>query len=354
MRNLHAISDPKLMMRPLRYLPILILLGLAVHLLLPQLTELRQSLNVVEQMRLWAVGMAILAQMLSYMGAGYLLHAASEVAGSRLTTRRGAFIIAGASAVGLVAAGMVGSTAATFRWVRGSGVSREGSVLASSLPSLFNNLLLAVTAIIGLLHLLIAHDLSTFQAIAFSLILLILVLIIGTAAWGLSHRPWLAARMSRLSRRWAALRRKEYDPSGTQAELDRVFAIWYALKAGGWHGPLLGAAMTIGFDMLTLYLIFVAAGHAVNPGVLLTGYGLPLLLGKVSFLPGGVGVVEGTMTALYDSLGVPDEVTVVVILAYRAISFWLPLLLGFLLIPYLQHVTRSSQSLEEVENVPTG
>ena len=112
--------------------------------------------------------------------------------------------------------------------------------------------------------------------------------------------------------------------------------------------------MTIGFDMLTLYLIFVAAGHAVNPGVLLTGYGLPLLLGKVSFLPGGVGVVEGTMTALYDSLGVPDEVTVVVILAYRAISFWLPLLLGFLLVPYLQHVTRSSQSLEEVENVPTG
>ena len=53
------------MMRPLRYLPILILLGLAVHLLLPQLTELRHSIDVVEQMRLWAVGLAILAQMLS-------------------------------------------------------------------------------------------------------------------------------------------------------------------------------------------------------------------------------------------------------------------------------------------------
>jgi uncharacterized protein (TIRG00374 family) len=345
---------PKLIMRPLRYLPMLILLGLAVHLLIPQLTELEHSLEVVEQMRLWAVGLAILAQMLSYMGAGYLLHTASEVAGSRLTIRRGACITAGASAVGLVAVGMVGSTTATFRWLRGSGVSREGSILASSLPSLFNNLLLAIIAIIGLLHLLIAHDLSTFQAIAFSLILLILVLIIGTVVWGLSHRPWLAARMHRLSQRWAALRRKEYDPSGTQAELDRVFAIWDSLKSGGWRGPMLGAAMTVGFDMLTLYLIFVAAGHAVNPGVLLTGYGLPLLLGKVSFLPGGVGVVEGTMTALYDSLHVPDGVTVVVILAYRAISFWLPLLLGFLLVPYLQHITRSDQLSEEVENVPTG
>jgi uncharacterized protein (TIRG00374 family) len=285
------------------------------------------------------------------VGAGYLLHAASAVAGSRLSTRRGAFITAGASAVGLVAVGMVGSTAATFRWLRGSGVSREGSILASSLPSLFNNLLLAIAAIIGLLHLLIAHDLSTFQAIAFSVILLILVLIIGTVAWGLSHRPWLTARVSGLSQRWAALRRKEYDPSGTQAELDRVFAIWDTLKSGGWRGPMLGAALNVGFDMLTLYLIFLAAGHAVSPGVLLTGYGLPLLLGKVSFLPGGVGVVEGTMTALYDSLRVPDGVTVVVILAYRAISFWLPTLVGFLLVPYLQHVTRSTRLSEEVENV---
>jgi uncharacterized membrane protein YbhN (UPF0104 family) len=225
MRNLRSISAPKLIMRPLRYLPLLILLGLAVHLLLPQLTELEHSIDVVEQMRLWAVGLAILAQMLSYVGAGYLLHAASKVAGSQLKTRRGAFITAGAAAVGMVAVGMVGSTAATFRWLRGSGVNREGSILASSLPSLFNNLLLAITAIIGLLHLLLAHDLSTFQAIAFSLILLVLVLIIGTAAWGLSHRPWLTAQMHRLSKRWAALRRKKYDPSGLKRE-DGVDRCW--------------------------------------------------------------------------------------------------------------------------------
>jgi uncharacterized protein (TIRG00374 family) len=63
----------------------------------------------------------------------------------------------------------------------------------------------------------------------------------------------------------------------------------------------------------------------------------------VSFLPGGVGVVEGTMAALYDGLGVPDAVMVVVILAYRCISFWFPALIGFPLIPYLQHLTRSGR-----------
>jgi uncharacterized protein (TIRG00374 family) len=348
MRELHSFSVPKLNMRPLHYLPILILLGLAVHLLLPQLTALEHSIAVVEQMRLWAVGLAILAQVLSYVGSGYLLRAASSVAGSRLKTTQGALIVIAASAVGLVAVGMVGSTAATFRWLRGSGVSREGSVLASSLPSLFNNLLLAVIALIGLLHLLITHDLSTFQAIAFSVILLVLVLIIGTAAWGLSHRPWLTALVNSIRQRWAALRRKVCDPSETQVGLDRTFAIWDTLKSGGWHGPLLGATLTIGFDMLTLYLIFVAAGHAVSPGVLLTGYGLPLLLGKVSFLPGGVGIVEGTMAALYDGLGV------VVIRAYRAISFWLPTLLGLPLRPYFQHLTHSGWLSEEVNDVSPG
>ncbi|MBU1659969.1 MAG: flippase-like domain-containing protein, partial [Chloroflexi bacterium] len=80
----------------------------------------------------------------------------------------------------------------------------------------------------------------------------------------------------------------------------------------------------------------------VSPGILLTGYGLPLLLGRMAFvIPGGVGVIEGTMVALYDSLGIPDPVTVVVVLAYRILSFWLPLLLGFPLVGILQRKTEN-------------
>ena len=109
------------------------------------------------------------------------------------------------------------------------------------------------------------------------------------------------------------------------------------LLAGGWRGPLLGAVLNVAFDMLTLYFLFIAAGHQVSLGVLLTGYGLPLLLGKMAFfIPGGVGVIESTMIGLYNGLGVPDAVTVVVVLVYRVLSFWLPLLIGFPLIIILQ------------------
>jgi uncharacterized protein (TIRG00374 family) len=352
--RLRKVSIPKAVMRPLRYLPTLVLVGLAVHLLLPQITALEHSVKVIEQLALWAVGLALLAQVFSYVGLGYLLHAAADIVRDRLPLLRAVLISVAASDIGLVAGGAVGNAAAVFRWARGSGVNKEGALLAGTLPSLFNNLLLALIAIAGLIHLLVVHDLSTFQAIAFAVILFLLAGIIGGLVWGMRHRPALTGLAERAAAWWAKLRGKSHETARTQEAMERLYATWDALKAGGWRGPLLGAALNTGFDILTLYLVFVAAGHAVSPGVLLAGYGLPLLLGKVGFLPGGVGIVEATMAALYDGLGVPDPVTVVVILAYRAISFWLPTLVGFPLIPYLQHVTRSGRLTAEVNNVSTG
>jgi hypothetical protein len=95
--------------------------------------------------------------------------------------------------------------------------------------------------------------------------------------------------------------------------------------------------------MLTLYFVFVAARQPLGPAALTIGYGLPLLLGKVSFLPGGLGLVETTMTALYSSLGVSPDITVVVTIVYRLYSFWLPTLVGLPMIPLLNHLTRDDE-----------
>ena len=333
------VSVPQLTVRLGRYLLPLLLLGLAVHLILPQLATLEQSLQVIKRMALWAVALAVVAQVLSYVGSGFLLRAIVAVVGQRLSVVHSTLITMAASSIGLVAGGPVGNAAATYRWTRASGVSREGALLAGWLPPLFNNGALVVIGVFGLLHLLIAHELSTLQVIGFGLTLLVLGLIVGVVLWGVHHRHQLTGLAMRTARRWAALRHRLYDPATTEAATGRWFSAWDTLRVGGWRGPALGAALNILFDMLTLYFLFVAVGHAVSPGILLAGYGLPLLLGKVSFLPGGVGIVEGTMAALYDGLGVPGGVTVVVILTYRVLSLWLPMLLGFPLVPYLQRVS---------------
>ena len=87
--------------------------------------------------------------------------------------------------------------------------------------------------------------------------------------------------------------------------------------------------------------LFIAAGNRVSFGVLLSGYGVPLLLGKMAFIiPGGVGVVESSMAALYTELGVSSTTKVVVVLGYRLVSFWIPSLAGFPIAAYLQNIQK--------------
>jgi len=211
------------------------------------------------------------------------------------------------------------------------------ATLSSLLPSLLNTALITILSIFGLIHLLIVHELTTPQIITFSIILFLLSALIGVIVWGSNHQQqfsnagqnifdWLAARFHR-----------NVHNDSMSKTIESSFKTWEEIRHNKWQLPLLGAAINVVFDMLTLYLVFIAANHPVTPGVLLTGYGLPLLMGKTAFiLPGGVGIIEGTMTALYTGLGVPNGTTVAVVLIYRFLSFWLPTLIGFLLMLFLQ------------------
>lgn len=325
--------------RWLRSLLTLLLIGLAVHLILPQITTLEHSLQVIKGMDWWAVALAAGTQMLSYLGSGVLLQAVVAMTGDRLSVVRGTLITTAAYSVGLVAGGMVGSGAATYRWIHGTGASAEGALLAGWLPAVVYDGALLFVSVFGLLYLLTVHQLTVPQALSFGLIVLLLSLLAAVVVWGRHHRPRLTGLAVGVAGRWARLRRRPYDPAPTQASVGRLLDAWDRLGGGGWRGLALGVALNTVFDMLTLYLIFFAAGYRVSPAILLAGYGLPLLLGKAPLLPGGVGIVESTMAALYTGLGVPNAVAVVVILTYRILSFWLPCLVGFLLVPLLQHST---------------
>jgi glycosyltransferase 2 family protein len=332
-----ASAGPSLTVRLARYLPTLILAGLAVHILLPQWATLENSLDVIKRMSLLAVAAAVVAQILSYVGNGYLLKSLVAFVRHRLALLRAVMIVLASSSVGLLAGGVVGTSAATYRLMRRSGVDQQGALMAGWFPSLFNNAVLLVLGLAGLLQLLVLHHLSGPLAIGSSIVVLLLAAYAGIIVWGLYNQSRLATLVERLSRRWARLRHRRYDPSATKQSLQHVFDAWDLFRSGGWRGPALGAVLNSLFDMLTLYLIFIAAGHRVSPGLLLAGYGLPLLIGKFTFLPGGVGVVEGSMAAMYTALGVPHAVTVVVILGYRILSFWWPTVWGFPLYVYLQH-----------------
>ena len=97
--------------RPWRYIPILIILGLAAYLLLPQIASLKSSWSVVQHMIWWAVVLAVISQVLSYFGNGYMLHAILDLEKQKLAIWKGTLITMGC--IGLVAGGWVDGAAAT-------------------------------------------------------------------------------------------------------------------------------------------------------------------------------------------------------------------------------------------------
>lgn len=81
---------------------LLVILGLAVHLLLPQIASLEHSWNVLLSLKPWAVGLAFVSQFLSYLGSGYLLQAILDLSHQSVKLFRSTLIVLGAASVGMV------------------------------------------------------------------------------------------------------------------------------------------------------------------------------------------------------------------------------------------------------------
>lgn len=320
-----------------RYLITLIVIGLLVHFVLPQLGSLEHSLNLVAEMSYWWVGAALLAEVASYFGAGFMIQSLVSLTANKISLVTGTLINLAGASFGMVAGGMFGAGAAVFKWLQKEGVRPAAATLAGAVPAVFIDLVLIVASLGGLVHLLLAHELTRLQGAGFVILVVVLILLIGLVIIGLRNRQPVIDFVVRMGHRWARFRHQEYHPGKFENALHRMFDATDMLVQGGWRGPLIGATIYVIFDMLALYLIFIATGNPVSFGVLLTGYGLPVLLGKVAFMfPGGIGVVESSMIGLYTSLGVVNSTAVVVVLGYRILSFWVPLFAGFPVIVGLQ------------------
>jgi uncharacterized protein (TIRG00374 family) len=329
-----------------RYLVVLIILGLGMYLLLPQITKIEYSISVVERLVFWAVGLAIFVQVLSYLSSGYTLHAILSLNKQKLSLFMGALITMASASIGLVSGGiLLGGAAATIGWLHRSGRDPNSAALAGTLPPILYTSVLLGIALFGTGYLIFVHDLTNTQLIEVIVILIILGLISTLVILAIRFPEFTKRIVGKLACWVSRAIRRPFDLTSINKSIDNFVLAVKSLRRGNWIKPALGAAATVGFDMMTLYFFFVAAGQRIPPGVLLSGYGLPLFLGRMAFfVPGGVGVVEGTMVAFYDSLNISNPVSVVVVLGYRLVSFWTPTILGFIAAAYLSG--RSSKRIK--------
>jgi uncharacterized protein (TIRG00374 family) len=149
------------------------------------------------------------------------------------------------------------------------------------------------------------------------------VLLVASMAFVPEDFEQRLARLSRRSGRIGRLAaRSATAPATVGSGVRTAIALVRERRVG-----LLGAAAYWGFDIAVLGLSFRAFNTVVPVAVLVMGYFLGTL-GSLLPLPGGIGGVEGGMIGAFAAFDVPASRAVVGVLAYRAISFWLPTIPG--------------------------
>lgn len=191
----------------------------------------------------------------------------------------------------------------------------------------------------GIAYLLMRHRLRGYEIAGTAALLVITCSLAGALLLGL-RRPGLLRRLLDSAQR------------GTNALARRVHGSY--LLRDGWaersasdfsraaraiedHPDRLASTVGIALaahliNIVSLYALFLAFHQTIELGPLVAGYAMGILFWNISPVPQGIGVVEGVMALVYASLGIHRTMAVIVVLAFRGLNFWLPMLLGFFLL----------------------
>ncbi len=90
-------------------------------------------------------------------------------------------------------------------------------------------------------------------------------------------------------------------------------------------------------DTTTMWFLILALGTVAPPTAVFVSFMTSSLLRTVGILPGGLGTFEATSVFTLSVAGVPIAVALAATLAFRALSFWLPMIPGLI---YSRALTR--------------
>lgn len=333
-------------------------IGLALHLLLPQIPGIERSLRLVAGTSHALVLTAFLAELASELCYAELLGRSVRVfftaRPSPGSGRPGRWFMFRLTVTGYGAAHVLpggGATAATVTYdaLRRRGFDSGGIALALTVVSVLVYSALGTLFSASLVYLLLGGDLSPAEMGA-GVLFLALTLCVALGAYLAYRRPTLAKNTAK-----AAVRRvgRLLTDGGGRLRVEawsvqRVSRLGEELRAArrqlilrSAETPTL-AALALGywaFDALCLIVMFAAMNVAADPLVLLVSYGVATTLAAIPLTPGGIGVFEVTMLATLALLGVGPEAAIP-ILGYRLFNFWLPIPLAAVFYPTLRSTGR--------------
>lgn len=312
----------------------LAVVALALYLLLPKLVDTEETLRYVSQASFALLAAACGAEVAALAGYANLFRYILKVLDVRLRLRETwAITISGLAVSHILSAGGVGGWVVTYNALLKYKVPHGIIFVAIAAQQFFNYVMLWLFFAGAMIYLIVTRGGGSILGYLLGISLIAGILAVTGYGVSLYRHPAQLHRRAHGAARLVnrVLRRQALHEHHIDGWIENLLVGMHRMtrRRGEVTTTLLLACIFWLFDVTCLWLTFEAFGVRLNAGYVLVGYVVAYSVGTLAPTPGGLGAVEGIMIALYVSFGAPSAVAVAVVLIYRIINFWLPIVPGF-------------------------
>jgi glycosyltransferase 2 family protein len=315
---------------------VLMVIFLAVAFVYLSLGEIESIAQTLQKGNFWLILLAIFIQCGWFVIAGLTYLSLYRILGLDGTIQRMTLMSAAANFVNVIAPSAgVGGMAVFISHARRNGQSPGKVTVVSMLFVLLDYIAFLCVLTLGLIVLFRRNDLQASEITA-SMIMFAIAAGLGSmlylgskSATALGNAlAWMARLINRLvgpfiHRDYLSETRAHRFAHEMSQDLQSLPERYRSLIR-----PLGYALANKALMMGILLVSFLSFEVPFTAGTIIGGYSIAYLFLIVSPTPSGIGIVEGIMPLALASLRVPWSQAVIVTLAYRGITFWLPLSVG--------------------------
>jgi uncharacterized protein (TIRG00374 family) len=314
---------------------VVIVLFLAITLVIFSFSELQDVVLTLQQANVWFALLAVTAEAGWAFVLGSIFHALYSLLGMRESRRRLMLLGLASTFLGVVTTSAVGGLAMFVADGRKRGHPSGKVTVASALYLLLDYAAFFCVLAVGIVVLIRRNNFGAGEITA-SLILLAVAVALGAMLY-LAYRSPVA--LGRALAGAARLINRLVRPFIHREYLSEARAHEFAGDVSSGLGslpekprtllvPLLLALLNKILLAVILMLCFLAFDVPFSAGTIVGGFAITYLFIIVSPTPAGIGVVEGLMPIALRTLRVDFSQAVIITLAFRGITFWLPLAAG--------------------------
>ena len=323
-----------------RWIKIGILIFIAVAVLV-SVSDIRKMIRLSAKLDPYFLGLSFFAAFGSYLLIALSLKKVLELMDIRLPFLEIFSISWVSTSINYVlSTGGIGGFTARVYLLKKKGVSYSETIVISIIHTFIINVILMLFVLIGFSSLLTSKQMGIYNFIVSTFLIFIALYVTYLAFKSVVNREFRESWIDRIAR-WvnklsSFFSKKEEDliAKGELASFKGEFnqgMELMGLRKGELKAPVLYVFLDWIGCLLTLYFCFLAFHYFIRPEVLVVGFAVGLFASILSLVPGGLGVMEGSMAAIYYSLNVPLEEAIVTVILYRLVYYVFPFLTSLML-----------------------